>query len=109
MPNVSSSLSREIATLRRTLRAMDRSLQRLGPSLRGSMNRSGGVGPAQAKRKLNLSPKRRAQLKVQGRYMATLRQLKPKQKAEVREVLQKKGMPAAIARGQRLMSRIEAG
>ncbi len=108
MPNANSSISREIATLRRSLKAMDRFLQRLGPNLRVAMSGTRGAGPALAKRKLNLSPKRLAQLKVQGKYMATIRQLGPKHKAEVRGVLQRSGMPAALARAQRLMSRIEA-
>ena len=108
MPNTATSISREIAALRRSLKAMLRSLQPLVPNLRAAISKSGSVGPAQVRRKLNLSPKRRAQLKVQAKYMVCIRQLGPKEKAEVREVLQKKGMPAAIARAQRLVSRIKA-
>lgn len=102
------TISREIASLRQTLKTMDRSLQRFGPILQKAMSRTGSAVPAKARRKLNLSAKRLTQLKLQGKYMATMRQLKPKQKAEVRSLLQKKGMPAAIARAQRLMSRIKA-
>ena len=109
MPNPTSSISHEIATLRRSVKAMDGSLRRLEPMLRRAMqlawkSKQEGVG----RRKLNLSPKRLAQLKIQGKYMAYIRQLRPKQKVEVRSLLQKKGMPAAIARAQRLMSRIKA-
>jgi len=48
-----------------------------------------------------LSPKRRTQLKLQGKYMGYLRGLKPKQKAEVRRLRERKGMRAAIGRANR--------
>jgi hypothetical protein len=50
---------------------------------------------------LRLSPKRRAQLKLQGSYMGYMRQLGPRQKARVKAVKEKKGFEAAIrvARG----------
>ncbi len=108
MPNTSKSLSQEIATLRRSLKAMDGSLRRLGPKLRRAVAGGNGARPARRGRKLKLSQKRRAQLKLQGRYMAFLRALRPTQKAEVRGVLQRRGMPAAIAQAQRLMRREKA-
>jgi len=48
-----------------------------------------------------LTPKRRAQLKLQGAYMGFVRQLGPRQKARVKAVKEKKGFEAAIrvARG----------
>jgi hypothetical protein len=52
--------------------------------------------------KLNLSPKRRAQLKVQGQYMGYLRGLKPKQKAEVRKIRERKGVEMAIRKANEL-------
>ncbi len=69
-----------------------------------------GVGTPSERvpRKLNLSPKRRAQLKIQGKYMATIRQLGPRQKAEVRGVLQRRGMPAAVTRALALMKKEKA-
>jgi len=59
-----------------------------------------------AARKLRLSPKRRAQLKLQGQYMAYLRALKPKQKAEVKRLREMKGMQAALVRVRRLGSKV---
>jgi hypothetical protein len=52
--------------------------------------------------RLRFSPKRRAQMKLQGRYMGYLRSLGPKQKAQVRKVRESKGMKAAISRARRL-------
>ncbi len=108
MPNAAGSITREIATLRRTLKAVDRSLSQIGPKLRKAISAREFPVAEHVPRKLNLSPKRQAQLKVQARYMVSIRQLGPKQKAEVREVLQKKGMPAAILRARRLIKHDKA-
>jgi len=102
MPNSMSSVSREIATLRRSLKAMDRSLRRLGPKLRTAVNGRGNGKVERPARKLTLSPKRRAQLKLQGRYIGYIRQLRPKQKAEVKRIRERKGMESAIQRARRL-------
>jgi len=102
MPNSTSSVSREIATLRRSLKAVDRSLRRLAPKLRTAGNERANGKAGRPGRKLRLSPKRRAQLKLQGLYIGYVRQLGPKQKVEVKKLLEKKGMGAAIARAKGL-------
>jgi len=98
-----SSVSRDIATLRRSLKAMDRSLRRLGPKLRAAGNGRLNGRAARPVRKLKLSPERRAQLKLQGLYIGYIRQLRPRHKAEVRSILAKKGMRAAVARARQLV------
>jgi hypothetical protein len=103
MPNSMSSVSREIPTLRRSLRAMDRSLRRLGPKLKAMGNGRGNGKADRPTRKLKLSSKRRAQLKLQGQYMGYLRGLRPTQKTEVKGLREKKGMRAAVARAKRMM------
>ena len=105
MLNSMSSVSREIATLRRSLRAVDRSLRRLVPKLRAAGNgRANGMAGRPA-RKLRLSPKRRAQLKLQGLYIGYIRQLKPRQKAEVQKLRERRGMRAAVTRARLLTAR----
>jgi hypothetical protein len=100
MPNAAtSSVSREIVILRRSLQAMDRSLRRLAPKLRAAGNGRGN-GKARPARKLHLSPKRRAQLKLQGQYIGYMRNLKPKQKVEVKRLRERKGMRAAIGKAK---------
>jgi len=47
-----------------------------------------------------LSSKARASLVLQGRYMGLMRQLKPRQKAQVRKIREAKGVRAAIARAK---------
>ena len=103
MPNPATSVSNEIARLRRSLRGVDSSLQRLAPKLRAAGNGrdNGKVRPA-SKRKL--SPKRRAQLKLQGQYIGYMRLLKPRQKAEVKRVRERKGMQVAIRKAKKLVS-----
>ena len=88
----------DITTIRRTLRTLDSALGRLAASL-GSV-RTNGAAPV--KRKLNLTPARKAALKLQGQCMGYLRNLKPKQKAEVKALKAAKGIRPAIARAKQL-------
>jgi hypothetical protein len=48
------------------------------------------------RRSLRITPQRRAQLKLQGKYMTYMRQLGPRQQARVRAVKAKQGFEAAI-------------
>ena len=58
--------------------------------------------PRNRRIRLGDSAKARASLKLQGRYMGYMRQLKPAQKAQVRKIKQTKGVRAAIARARQL-------
>ena len=76
MPNQGqTSLGREIAGLRRSFRTIDRLLKRFSPLLRATGNRAGSSAQGAAPRKLNLTPRRRRQLKLQGQYIGYLRNL----------------------------------
>ena len=57
---------------------------------------AGRATTAKPRRKLTITPKRRAQLKLQGAYMSLMRQLGPRQQARVRAVKEKRGFEAAI-------------
>lgn len=103
-PTTSSSIRKHLLAARRSLSALDRSLKRLAFALLRTV-RSGRP----PRRRTALSPKARASLVLQGRYMGYMRQLKPAQKAMVRSVLAKSGKKAAIRRAQELrMRRIAA-
>src|SRR3989442_10613896 len=102
MPYGTTPIAREIATLRRSLRAVDRSLRRLAPKLRAAGNERANGKTGRPARRMRLSPKRRAQLKLQGKYIGYVRQLKPKQRGEVKTLLVKKGMRVAIQKAMRL-------
>ncbi len=98
------TIAKEIRTLRRSIPALDRSLRRLAFMLgqldgRVERRRKPRVGSRRP-----LSTKARASLKLQGRYMGYMRQLKPMQKALVRKIREAKGMRAAIGRARRLAS-----
>jgi hypothetical protein len=91
-----SATQQQIRVIRRSVAAIERALKRLGAMLRG------GGGATGEPRRLKLSPKRRAELKLHGRYLGHMRQLKPRQKARVRAVKQRNGYHAAIALAKRL-------
>ena len=93
---------KKIHDLRQQLSTFDRSLRRLA-SMVGQLN-----GRIERRRKprtashRRLSPKARASMVLQGRYMGYVRQLKPRQKARVRRIRETKGVRAAIAKARKL-------
>src|SRR5437773_6291579 len=101
----SSSIRKQLVAVRRSLRGLDRSLSRLAAALNGF----GGAPSSVARARRQLSSRARAALKLQGRYMGYMRQLKPKQKAAVRAVKEKKGVEAAIKNAQILAGKGKAG
>jgi hypothetical protein len=80
------------------MQSLDRTLQRLAAS-NGVQERTNG-----SRRAVRVSPKRRAALVLQGRYMGFVRQLKPRQKALVRRVKETQGVRVAIAKARVLAS-----
>jgi len=92
-----------VQDLRRSLSELDRSLRRFAPLLAAATKASTQRASARSVRRL--SPKARASLVLQGRYMGFMRQLKPKQKAQVRKLKEAKGVRAAIATAKRLAIR----
>jgi hypothetical protein len=88
-----SSVRKQLRAIRRSVTVVQRALDKLARSLRE---------PDTGQRHLNLSPKRRAALKVHGQYLGYVRQLTPRQKAQVKTVQSTRGYPAAIALARRL-------
>ena len=97
-----SSVSRTIHTLQRSLTDVDRSLRRLGSMLSQLNGRIERRRKPRALPRKPLSAKARASLVLQGRYMGYMRQLKPRQKAQVRRIKETKGVRAAITRAKAL-------
>lgn len=81
---------REIAALRRRLGE----LESLGA--RSAAKVAGEVSGSAARVKRRLSPKVRALRRLQGQYMGLVRRLGAAEKARVRAIREKKGLPAAI-------------
>ena len=96
------AIGRELASARRSLRALEQSLARLAAQVR-DISRNNSVKPAgKPRRKIKLPPARLKALRLHGRYLGYIRQLKPKAKSEVRALRAQKGVRAAIARARRL-------
>lgn len=94
-----NSAQKQIGTIRRSIRAIERALTRLAPAFRQATKVRAQT------RRLTLSPKRRAALKLHGRYLGFVRQLKPAQKAKVKAAQASKGYHAAIRLAKRLLSK----
>jgi hypothetical protein len=114
LPHHRPTFKKSLRAIERAFADLERSLARLGKQAREAA-RDAARNARQSRRKtgrwvgvlgkprrpLRLTPKRRAQLKLQGAYMGLMRQLKPAQKARVKAVKEKRGFEAAIrvARG----------
>jgi predicted trehalose synthase len=99
MPQPLGSISKDIRTIGKALVSigltLGRSKTRPAMPQRAPLER-----PHPTTRRL--TAKRRAALKLQGRYMGHMRQLRPRQKALVRAQREAKGLHAAIALARRL-------
>jgi hypothetical protein len=96
------SVRREMISVLRSLRGLERSLSRLLTQIGRTGPDRNGVPSKEPRRKLTLSPARLKALRLHGRYLGYMRQLKPKAKAEVKALREKKGVEAAIAKARRL-------
>lgn len=88
----------EIARLRAqlaNLEALDRGARTSRPRGRRAATR----------RRPKMSPRVRALRRLQGKYMGFVRRLKPAQKARIRVIREKQGLPAAIKAASSLASR----
>ena len=95
------SLKRHLRAIGRAFADIESTLERLDKRVRQMDRRSRTAKP---RRPAVLTPKRRAQLKLQGAYMGFMRQLKPAQKARIKAVKAKRGFEAAIKAAKRLAS-----
>jgi hypothetical protein len=107
MPPSRSPISRELRSIRTSFRQLARSFTRLGPLLVSTAAASRNSKPAaeqpgSTRRKPRLTAKDRARLKLQGRYMGTLRGLKPRHREKVKRIRARKGVRAAIAAAHRM-------
>ncbi|HET7291645.1 MAG TPA: hypothetical protein VFM88_04405 [Vicinamibacteria bacterium] len=93
-----TSVRQEFKAIRRSLSAVARAIQRLAEAAAAAT----GSSTARRGRKLKLSPKRRAALKLQGQYMGHLRNLVPKHKSKVKAARTTQGIRSAIALARRL-------
>jgi hypothetical protein len=90
----------DIRNLQRSLAELDKALRRFIPAVTAAA--TNGAKPKKASRRRRLSAKIRAALVLQGRYMGFMRQLKPRQKIQVRKVKETRGVRPAIATARKL-------
>jgi hypothetical protein len=84
------------------LRNMAAAFDRLAPVMNAPAPAAAKVAGPRTGRKLNISPARRAELKLQGQYMGYMRNLKPRQKKRVKDIYASRGIRAAIAAAKRM-------
>ena len=77
----------------------------MGPALQAAAGATPKVRGATERRKPTLSPARRRALKFQGQYMSEVRELGPRQKAQVKALREAKGVEAAIRYARKLSKR----
>ena len=87
------SIRRELQSISRSLASVGRAFARLGPVFEAMAR---GANAAVVPRPRNLSPERRAELKLQGSYIGHVRKLNLKQRAQVKKLRKAKGVRAAI-------------
>ena len=99
------SIGRELASAHRSLRALQQSLERLGAQVRGIRRDNSATPNERPHPSQNPSPARLKTMRLQGRYLGSIRHLKSKAKVEVRALRAKKGVTAAIKRARELAGR----
>ena len=99
--NPQNKMTREIKSLRRSLKAVDTSLKRLVPLLATAMEGRASEGGRIIRRR-RISPQRRRELKLQGRYIGYLRQLRPRERADIQKVRTRRGIEAAIRKARQM-------
>ena len=97
------SVSKELQSIRRSLASIVRAIGRVGPALEAAAR--GAAAPPGPRRPRNLSPERRAALKLQGSYIGHVRKLSLKQRARVKKLRSEKGVRAAIRLAKALSRR----
>ena len=105
MPRRSSRLHKELRAIGEVFQTLARHFERIAPLLGEHadvvITARGGEG-RRTRRKPRLSVRQRAALKLQGKYMGTMRGLTPRDKALVKRVRAERGIRAAIAAARRM-------
>jgi hypothetical protein len=105
MPRPTTTVPRELRTISALLRSLAVAFGRLAPASAIAISSSGhskARAETPARRKPRLTLEWRRALKLQGRYMGTMRGLPPKQQARVKKIRAEKGIRAAIKAARRM-------
>ncbi len=102
------SIRKEILNIRRSFVNIARAFERIEPALSAATTPPAAATAAAAKstrRRPRLTEAQRRALKLQGRYMGTMRGLSARRQAKVKAIRKAKGIHAAIAEAKRLAAR----
>ncbi len=104
MSRETAALVREFTAIRSSFRRLARSFGRIGPLLStvNEVASPDAENGARIRRRPRLTATQRSALKLQGKYMGTMRGLKPGQRAQIKKIRASKGIHAAIAAAQKL-------
>ena len=95
--------TRELRQVSTAFRMLARAFRTFGSVLAAAESQNGASSRGtRQRRKPRLTAEWRLALKLQGKYMGTMRGLKPRQRAQVKKVRATKGVRAAIAAAKRL-------
>jgi hypothetical protein len=103
-----TTISTELSTIVRSVGSIQDALARIIPLLDARQAVALGAPPSAGpvpRRKLRLTPQRKAALKLQGQYMGFLRGLKPREQAKVKALAAAKGVRNAVGLARQLASR----
>jgi len=102
MPRRSNSLHHDLQGIGKAFKALSRHFERIAPLLGEHADVIVAPPVKRARRKPRLSARHRAQLKLQGTYMGTMRGLSPRKRSFVKRVRAQKGIKAAIAAARKI-------
>jgi hypothetical protein len=97
-----TSVKREIALIGRSLISIGKAFGRLAPLLEPVNTATPPAATIPPRRKLRISPARRAAMKLHGQYLGRLGGLTPRQRAQVKKTRDVKGVRAAIGLAKKL-------
>lgn len=106
MPRQSTVIAKELQAIRMSFSKIARSFGRISPLLATPTIvpvSTGGIEQPVRKRP-KLTPRQRAALKLQGKYMGTMRGLKPTQRSIIKRIRVEKGIRAAIVEARKMAS-----
>lgn len=93
-----SQIRRYLSELDGEISTLESRLEFLRAASGGGSSRAGSaVAGAGGRRRRNLSPERRESLRLQGHYLALIRQVPARQRAQYKAIVEKRGKEAAIA------------
>lgn len=96
------SVTRHLRSIRRALADIENAFASVAKRARKAERVAVRAARRTGRRAMTITPKRRAQLKLQGAYMGYMRQLSARKKARVKAIKERRGFEAAIRAGRRL-------